>query len=285
VFRDGGTRMLKNGAKRAISNRRSQLRIKSRRIVALGMAAVLACTGVAIAGDTGADLNDAQVLGGVQPKKLSKKKFKPVNLYLGVQNSPNSTGNENANAASERILTSKNIKVDLSKAPRCTDYDTVNPSGTTTEDARDNCPAGSYLGGGEAVIHAPTAACGPGATEPCVAFTPVVSVFNGPGQGELRLHTYDPELGPGSPGVEAAIVKATKSEKKKGFAQALDVPFAPTTGALKITKFDATVDKGTKVATAKCKPKKFKVTRRVVYKDGSSESVSKSQKCKVKRRR
>ena len=50
-----------------------------------------------------------------------------------------------------------------------------------------------------------------------------------------------------------------------------------------ITSFNAKILKSTKVATAKCKPKKFKTTRRVVYDDDSAESVSKTQKCTVKR--
>ena len=108
-------------------------------------------------------------------------------------------------------------------------------------------------------------------------------MFNGPGPGQLRLHTFSPDLGPASPIVDARIVKATRAEQRQGFGQALLVPEAPVTGALKITSFNAKILKSKKVASAKCKPKKFKVKRTVVYTDGSRESVSKSQKCKVKR--
>ena len=52
---------------------------------------------------------------------------------------------------------------------------------------------------------------------------------------------------------------------------------------LKITSFNAKIIKSSKVATAKCKPKKFKLKRTVVYTDGSRESVTKTQKCKVRR--
>ena len=62
---------------------------KSRTVVALGLATSVAVTGIAVAGSTtGADLNDASVVGSVSPEKLSKKKFKPVDLFLGVVNSP-----------------------------------------------------------------------------------------------------------------------------------------------------------------------------------------------------
>jgi hypothetical protein len=245
---------------------------KSRMIVAGGLAVVVATAGIAAAGPpTGADLNDAEVVGKVTPSKLSKKKLKPVNLFLGVVNSPDSAGNEDANAKSERISISKNVKVKLNKAPVCT---AALPNGSTPQFAKDACPPKSYLGGGKATVHAPG---------PVLAAEPVVSVFNGPDPGQLRLHTYSPDLGAASPVVNAFIVKANQQEKNKGFGQALSVPNAPVTGALKITSFQATVKKSTKVVTARCKPKKLKVQRTVTYTDDSSETASKSQKCKVKK--
>jgi hypothetical protein len=245
--------------------------ITSRKILALGTAVTVATAGVAVGGTTGADLNDAKVVAKVKPSKLSKKKFTPVSSLLGVVNSPDSAGNEDANAKSERIAISKNIKVKLSKAPVCT---AALPNGSTPQFAKNACPAKSYLGGGKATVHAPG---------PVLAAEPVVSVFNGPNPGQLRLHTYSDDLGPASPVVNAFIVKATQQEKNKGYGQALNVPNAPVTGALKITSFNAKITKKSGVALAKCKPKKFKWLRTVVYTDDSSETATKSQKCKVKR--
>jgi hypothetical protein len=116
-----------------------------------------------------------------------------------------------------------------------------------------------------------------------------VTVFNGHptnGPGALQLHTWgDPPQGLGglSPTVDAWIEKPNQQEKNKGFGQVLDVPVAPATGALKITSFNSKIKKSSKVAAAKCKPKKFKWQRTVTYTDGSSETAKKSQKCKVKR--
>jgi hypothetical protein len=244
---------------------------KSRKAVALGVAMAVTVTGVAVAGMTGAQLNDAGVEAKVTPSKLSKKKFSKVNVLLGVVNSIDSAGNEDANAASERIAWSKNIKISLNKAPRCT---APLPNGSTPQFARNACPGGSYLGGGDATVHAPGGA---------LAAEPKVSVFNGPGPGQLRLHTYSDDLGPASPIVNARIVTANRREKNQGYGQALSVPNAPVTGALKITSFNAKILKSKKVATAKCKPKKFKWKRSVVYTDDSSETATKSQKCKVRR--
>ena len=254
---------------------------KSRTIAASGLAVAIAMAGIAAAGPTGADLNEARVVSKVKPSKLDKKRFKPISVLLGVVNSPDSAGNEIANPAAERIAWSKNVNVNLSKAPRCT---APLANGTTPAFAKSQCPAKSFLGSGDATVHGPGSLPQCGGT-PCVIADPVVSVFNGPGRSQLRLHTYDQDLGAASPIVNARIVRANRQERRKGYGQALSVPHAPVTATLKITSFNSTILKSRKVATAKCKPKQFKVLRRVTYTDGSSETASKTQKCKVKRRR
>jgi hypothetical protein len=239
---------------------------KSRMIVAGGLAVVVATAGIAVAGGTGAAENIAAVDGKVTPSKLSKKKFKPVNLFLGVRNSNGHIDGMQSNPASEFIAISKNVKVKLSKAPKCT---APLAPGTPTAQAKAACPGKSFLGSGVAEVTA---------AGPTVIAEPVVSVFNGPGKNQLRLHTYSPALGTASPVVNAKIVNAPGK-----WGQALSVPNAPETGGVMITKFNAKILKKRKVATAKCKPKKIKYQRRVTYKDGSSEVVTKAQKCKVKK--
>ncbi len=247
---------------------------KSRKIVALGLAVTVATAGIALA--DGASDNDAVVDGKVTPSKLSKKRLKPVNLFLGVRNSSDQITGGQSNPASELISVSKNVKIKLGKTPLCT-ADLAN--GTTTEFAREQCPNKSYIGKGKAEVTAPTAACGPGATEPCVIGEPVVSVFHGPTKNELILHTYSPNLGPASPIVDGKIIKSPVN----GYGQALRVDPAPETGAVMITVFNAKIFKSSKVAKAKCRPKKIKFQRTVVYKDDSSDTVTLKQSCKVKR--
>jgi len=266
---------------RARFSRREKLITKSRMIVAPALAVAVAAAGIAVAGTTGADLNDASVVSKVTPSKLDKKKFKPVNVLLGVVNSPDSAGNEDANAAAERIAWSKNVKVNLNKAPRCT---TPLANGTTTQFAKSECPAKSFLGGGTATVHGPGSLPQCGGT-PCQIADPVVSVFNGPGPNQLRLHTFSDELQGASPIVNARIVRANQRERNQGYGQALSVPAAPVTATLKITSFKATIRSSRKVATAKCKPNRFKVLRRVTYTDGSSETATLTQRCRVKKRK
>jgi hypothetical protein len=260
---------------------------KSRKVVALGLAAAVTATGIAVAGTTGADLNDASVVSKVTPSKLSKKKLKPINVLLGVVNSPDSAGNEDANAASERIAWSKNIKVNLNAAPKC---NADLPNGVDLATAKTLCGgANRIIGKGTATVHAPGAAaqCGANpANPPCKIADQTVTVFNGgganPGPGALQLHT-EGDLGGLSPTVDGRIVAANNSEKRQGFGQALSVPNAPVTGTIKITSFNAKISKSSGVAKAKCAPKKFKVKRTVTYTDDSSESATKSQNCTVKR--
>jgi len=256
---------------------------KSRTVVALGLATTLAVTGIAVAGDIpGTELNEAEVVGSVSPSKLSKKKLKPVDLFLGVVNSPDSTGNPDGNPAKEYISISKNVKVDLKKTPLCPVELT---NGIPTDDAITACGEDTKIGEGLAEVHAPDAspACPDDPdTDPCVAAEPVVTVFHGPTENKLQLHTYSEDLGAASPVVDSFIVDSKDGNK---FGQALDVPAAPTTGALKITGFNATLDKSSKVAKAKCKPKKITFLRTVTYKDpgATSEQAELEQKCKVKK--
>ena len=128
----------------------------SRKALVVGLATTVAVTGVAVAGPpTGADLNDAKVVAKITPDKLDKKKFKPVALFLGVENSPDATGNALGNAKVELIHTWKNVKINLKKTPIC-EVDLA--SGTPR--SKDLCKAsagskGSYIGKGEAEVHAP----------------------------------------------------------------------------------------------------------------------------------
>jgi hypothetical protein len=241
---------------------------KSRLIVALGLVLALGVSGVAFGG--GADAITTFVDGKVKPsKKLEKKKFKKASLFLGVRNEANITGTQ-SNPASEYISISKNVKVDLSKAETCP---VTFGNGTPTDAAKAQCPPGSVIGEGTAEVQ------GPGNT---VIAQPVVTVFNGPGPGQLQLHTYSDDLGAASPTVPGSIEKSRLGGK---FGNALNVPAAPETGALMITSFNATLDKSSGVAKVKCKPKTVSYQRDTVFKDGTTETSELTQKVKCKKKK
>lgn len=240
---------------------------KSRLIVAVGLVLALAVSGIAFAQGT---VNEAFVDGSVKPsKKLDKKKYKKTNLFLGIRNQNTVTGAQ-INPAAEKISISKNVKVDLNKADRCP---VTLSNGTPTSAAKAQCPPGSLIGTGEAEVQAPGNV---------VVATPEVNVFNGPGNNQLQLHTYSDQLGAASPVVPASIVNSDQGSK---FKHMLNVPVAPETGALLITKFNATLAKSSGVPSVKCKPKTVTFLREVTYKDGTSETAELKQpvKCKPKK--
>src|SRR5690606_12150513 len=149
-----------------------------------------------------ADQNDAKVVGKVGPSKLDKKKFKPVNLKLGVENSSDWITGVQQNPASELIRVSKNVKINLNKRPRCK---AALPNGIPTNEARKRCSKKSVLGTGSAQVMAPGVGCPIPQADPCVIATPKVTVFNGPGKNQVRLHTYHTNLGAASPVVQGRI--------------------------------------------------------------------------------
>jgi len=240
---------------------------KSRLIVALGLVLALGVSSLAFAT---AALNDAKVLGKVTPKKLDPKIFKKVNLFLGVENSSAHINGSQSNPASEYISIGKNVKINLKKAPLCP---VTFSNGTPTASAKAQCPPGSVLGSGEAEVRSGPASQG----DSTLVARPVVTVFNGPTLGELQLHTYSENLGAASPTVPAKVVK---SNAGAAYGQALDVPRAPETGGIMITKFNATITKSAGVALARCRAKKIPFLRKVTYKDGTSETAILKQRCR-----
>lgn len=239
---------------------------KSRMAVALGL--VLALGVATVAWADGATDNTPFVDGSVNPSKLDKKQYKPVNLLVGVRTEGPVTGTQE-NPEAEYISFGKNIKWVSTNAPFCTAA--IETPGLTADQARAMCPGKSLIGTGEAEVNL-------GASR---VSNVVVQVFNGPGKNQVRLHTSSPTLGAAAPTVAGSIVKSNAGAK---YGNALVVADAPDAGgdAFMITKFNATVKKSSKVATARCKAKKFLWLRKVTYDDGSSETVQLSQPCKRK---
>ncbi len=240
------------------------------KLVALG--AIVALSGGALALADGAGDNEAFVDGAVKPKKLDRKRFKPVDLFLGVRTEGPVTGSQE-NPEKEFIAFGRDIKFRSKQAPVCTA--SIEVPGLTTEQVRAMCPRRSYLGSGEAEVNL-------GAVGRVSDIT--VSVFNGPGVNQVRLHTASPTLLAAAPTVLGRIVRANSGRR---YRQALSVEDAPDAGgdAFMITKFNATINRSTGVARARCEAGKFRFLRRVTYDDGSTETATTTQKCKRKRRR
>jgi hypothetical protein len=235
--------------------------------VGVGLTVALGTTSMAFAAAT--DTQDAAVDGKISPAKLDKKKYKPVKLFTGVRTEVQGgvTGTQ-SNPLSEYLSYPKNIKINLNGGATCS---TLPPSGSTPAQARAACPSKSYLGEGDAQIQ------GPGGV---FIDDITVSVFRGPSKNGVQLHTYSPTLLAAAPTVLGSIVKSNAGGK---FGSALSVPHAPETGSLMLTGFNATINKSSKFATARCKSKKMTYQRKVTYADGSSEIAETTQKCKQKK--
>lgn len=243
---------------------------RSRMGVAIGLVLALGVSTLAFA--DGASDNDAFVDGSVKPSKLDKKKYKPVNLFLGVRTEPLvPVDGTQQNPEAEKISLGKNIKWNGNKAPVCTAA--IETPGLTADEAAAMCPSKSLLGQGEAEVALSSAAR---------VSDVIVSVFNGPGKNEVRLHTSSVTLGAAAPTVFGEVVKSDQGGK---YGQMLSVPDSPDAGGdvFEITKFNATIEKSSKVATARCKSKKIPFLREVTYDDGSTETATLKQKCKQKK--
>ena len=238
---------------------------KSRFVLALGLTMALGVGGMAF-GD-GASDNQAFVDGKLQKTKMDKKQFKPNQLFSGVRTETNATLGTQQNPHSEKLNYPKNMKFDLDAGSECS----ANlPNGATPQQARDMCPADSFLGEGAAEVIQPN-----GSRIQDI----VVSVFKGPARNGVRLHTYSPTLQGASPTVPGVIQKANAGGE---FGDALVVANAPQTGALMITKFNATINKTSKAVLARCKDKTMTFQREVTYDDNSKETAETTQKCKQK---
>jgi hypothetical protein len=241
---------------------------KSRFVVAFALVMALGASAIAYGQGGQAATSNAFVDGSITPTKLDKKKYKPIDLFSGVRTEiPGGVTGSQANPVSEYLSYPKNIKFDFDAGDVCT---TLPPSGSTAQQARDACPADSYIGEGVAEVQGPGLA-------PITDI--IVSVFRGPAKNGIQLHTSSTTLGPAAPTVLGEVV----TSKVSGFGQALTVPHAPETGGLMITKFNAKISKASKAVTARCKTKSMTFQREVTYGDGSKETAETTQTCKQKK--
>jgi hypothetical protein len=250
---------------------------KSRLVLALALTLALGISGIAFA--DAADDNVSEVKGKVNPKKLDKKKFKPVNLFSQVATDyADPTGDQNQHTEQVFIDFGKNIKFKLGRAQQCS----ADISGADTAEARAACPGKSFIGEGEA--HAILA--GPTGDVPVNDL--VVSAFAGPGDNQLRLHAYTSSL-PDAIGNNPSVTlgEIVKSPAGKKYGKRLSVEDAPDvigdTGAL--TLFNAKITKKSRTVVGRCKAKKFFWRATWVYDDGSSDTDTVSQKCKRKKKK
>ena len=241
---------------------------KSHLVIATALALALGIAALAFA--DGTSENTETVIGKVNPKKLDKHKYKPVEFLAGVATTTTHVVPGQQNPEKQLIEFGKNVKFDTSKAPTCSSE----LVGTTTEQAVAACPPKSVIGKGTA-----TADLGGG---PQQINDVTVTVFNGPGRNHIHLHAYSPTLGAANTQVvNGSIIKAPSGGK---YGQALSVTDAPDLGgdAFMLTSFNADISKASKVVSARCKAKAFLWHNLVTYDDGTTDTADLSMPCKRK---
>ena len=236
--------------------------------VAVGLTVALGVAALAYA--DGVSENTAFVDGSIKPKKLDPKKRTPIALFTGVRTETDSVDGTQPNPEAELIEYDADGKWKSTAAPFCTAN--IETPGLTAQQARDLCPAKSYIGSGEAEV---------ALNDSCPDRRHHRLGLQRAGENQVRLHTSSPTLGAAAPTVFGEVIKS-KSPK---YGPALLVEDAPDAGAdaFMITKFNATIFRSSGISLFRCGEKQVLTRRTVTYDDGSQERAVKKSKCKQKK--
>jgi hypothetical protein len=263
---------------------------KSRLFMALGLALALGTSSVAFAdtpeGVASAERTDAtaaqnefgpavaHVMGQVTPKRLPPRRYRNVKFFVEVNHDNADPEDTSVPKPTRRVEIDfgRNVRFRLGARAKCF----VNLEGTTTQEARDLCPARSLLGAGRAFVRLR----GPGGEG--LNFTDLqVSVFNGsdlPGRNLLRLHAYSPTLGGANSQVIQGKVRPAPGARW-GQRLIADVPpIAGGTGSN--TRFGATIRRNTGTVQARCRARFFFWRTRYTFRDGSTARATHRQRCR-----
>ena len=257
---------------------------------ALGALVALACVNVAIAG---ADIQSIDAK--LTPSKLSKKKYKPATIAIGIETQNNDQAGDlapnfqNQPPAATRTIVDfpNNMRFDQSAAPRCK-VDSAALANTTTDQAIDLCGSKSIV----SVSEDPSAPGFPkktGAVQrvgSAVGFndyTVEVTAFNGKQKDTLYLHARVVALP-----ITAVLVGKLTPNKSASLSNgpSLDVT-VPVLAAGGIKTFKTTVKNG-KYVQARCKQKNMTFGARSTYDSGPNTDhtptkATTTQKCTQKK--
>jgi hypothetical protein len=249
-----------------------------RKIFALAIAGAMA---IGIVSFAGADESVQTIEASISPKKLSKKKFKPVTLVTDVTTFPDREADPNTDQppSADQTLVDfpKNMKFDTKAVPKCA-VPASGLEGTTTEAAKEACGEKSQVSvDGKSFAHV-TIDNDPNA--PNSETTPVevvVTAFNGNEKDTIYLHSKPV-------GDFAALPPSILTGKLKdgpdGYGKRLDV-FIPDLLAGAIDDFVVTVKAG-KYVQARCKKKVNKFQATTNYENHVQTVDTFETKCKRK---
>ena len=254
-----------------------------RKIFALAIAGAMAIGLVSFAS---ADEEVQTVEASISPKKLDKKKFKPVTLVTDVTTFPDREADPNLDqppSANQTLVDfPKNMKFDTGAVPNCK-VDAAGLEGTSTEEAKEACgPKSQVSVDGDSFAHV-TFDTQPDAPGGLILSADVdVTAFNGKKKDTIYLHAKP--TGSAS-GLEPSILtgKLKDSPEGKPYGKRLDVTIPPlATGA--IDDFVVKVKAG-KYVQARCKSK-TNVFQATTNYDNHEQTVDTFEtKCKQKKKK
>ncbi len=249
-------------------------------ILAITAIAAVAMTSVAKADDI------QSVTAKLTPEKLSKKKFKPAQIYVEILTGPNTSDPTNPeqppSAFNTKVNFPTNMKFNTKSVPGCAGSE-AQLQNTTTDQAIAVCGNKSIVSKGAGVPTSPETVSGTSAwvtvdlpgTGTTLGVPVQVTAFNSSSKDTIYLHSRADSVNNTS-----ILVGKIKDAPPGPYGKQLDVQIPPLLAGA-ITRFTATVKSG-KYVQARCKSKKMEFSATTKYENHPPTTDFFESKCKQK---
>jgi len=253
-----------------------------RKYIVLAIAAFvssLAITSIAKADDI------QTITAGITPTKLSKKTYKPAQIYVEILTGPNADDPTNPeqppSATNTKVNFPANMKFDTTKAPKCKGSE-ADLSNTTTDQAKQVCGTKSIVSKGSKTPVGPEHETGTSAwvtvdlpgDNTTLGVPVVVTAFNGTKKNSIYLHARADSVN------NTTVLTGKIKNGPKGYGKQLNVTIPPLLAGA-ISRFTTTVKSG-KYVQARCKSKTQKFQAVSVYSNHPTTTGDFTSKCKQK---
>jgi hypothetical protein len=237
-----------------------------------------------------AQADDVQsITAKLTPEKLSKKTYKPAQIYIEILTNKSGTGTlpeQPPSATNTKVNFPTNMKFDTKKVPKCKASE-AQLQNTTTDQAKSLCGSKSIVSKGSTV---PTDPPGGNHTTGTSAWVYVqvvpgpggggfgvpvqVTAFNGNKNGTIFLHSRADSVN------NTSVLVGKIKDGPKGYGKQLDVKVPPLQAGA-IARFTVTVKNG-KYVQARCKNKNMKFQAVTKFSNFPTATDDFSSKCKHK---
>ncbi len=225
------------------------------------------------------------ITANLTPTKLSKKTYKPAQIYVEILTGPNSDSATNPeqppSAFNTKVNFPANMKFDTKKVPSCKGTE-AQLQNSTTEQAKSICGTKSIVSKGSKTPVGPEHETGTSAwvtvdlpgDNTTLGVPVVVTAFNGTAKNSLFLHARADSVN------NTSVLIGKIQNGPKGYGKTLNVKIPPLLAGA-ISRFTTTVKNG-KYVQARCKNKSMKYQAVTKYDNHPTTSDDFKQKCKQK---